>query len=231
MDWISWIFLVMLGLGGWGVCLIAIEGARHRRKFANEGKPTGSLWHHMNVYLEEERATSKPDKASHPATKPKPKPKRTTASEKTVVFMYEDAEGNLSTREVRPIIDDGVYLKGFCYAAGEQRTFRRDRILTVISGEHLLRSATPMNPQPRRQAPKAIEILFTGFSEDDRQDLELDAELNDMRVRKSVTRNLTFVCAGPNAGPRKLAEARAQGCQILSEDEFHHLLETGEVPA
>lgn len=74
-----------------------------------------------------------------------------------------------------------------------------------------------------------MEILFTGFSADDREDLEADAEEAGLLVRKTVTKNLHFVCAGPRAGATKLSQARAQGCTVMSEDEFQRMLATGEV--
>jgi BRCT domain type II-containing protein len=45
----------------------------------------------------------------------------------------------------------------------------------------------------------------------------------------SVTRNLAFLCAGENAGPKKLQKANEQGVYILSKDQFVHLIETGEI--
>lgn len=76
-----------------------------------------------------------------------------------------------------------------------------------------------------------MEILFTGFSANDRGDLEAGAEDAGLLVSKAITKSLHFVYAGPRAGATKLSKARAQGCTILSEDEFQQMLATGEVPA
>ncbi|SHE99888.1 twin BRCT domain-containing protein [Modicisalibacter ilicicola DSM 19980] len=143
-------------------------------------------------------------------------------------FVYEDAQGNVTTREISRFADDGVYLKGFCHHAGEMRTFRRNRIVRFLEGEHLLE---PIVQQLAGRDGAPMEILFTGFSEDDRFDLECEAEDAGMIVRKTVTKNLTFVCAGSRAGQAKLSQARARGCTIMNQDQFEQMLATGELPS
>lgn len=147
-------------------------------------------------------------------------------------FIYEDANGNTSTREVSDFSDDGVYIEGFCHSRRAVRTFRRDRVLEYLEGEELL---VPMiDPSDFVDEPFAdrpgMEILFTGFSEDERFALESDAEEAGLVVRKTVTKNLMFVCAGPRAGSSKLAKARGQRCVVLDESQFGTMLLTGVVP-
>lgn len=146
-------------------------------------------------------------------------------------FVYEDSQGNVTAREVSSWNDDGIYIEGYCHKAREIRTFRRDRVVEFLEGEELLGPALEeFDPEPVFTGP-AMEILFTGFSADDREDLEADAEEAGLLVRKTITKNLNFICAGPRAGSSKLSKARVQGCTILSEDEFQKMLATGEVPA
>jgi len=144
-------------------------------------------------------------------------------------FVYEDAKGNVSTRELTDWHDDGAYIEGYCHTANDVRTFRRDRIVSFLEGEHLLRPIAPKLDQGGK-AGGAMEILFTGFPTDERSTLEEDAESYGLVVRKTVTKNLDFVCAGPRAGSSKLAKARAQGCTILDEDDFWSLVEDGVMP-
>ena len=144
-------------------------------------------------------------------------------------FVYEDAKGNVSTRELTDWHDDGAYIEGYCHTAEDVRTFRRDRIVSVLEGEHLLRPLAPKLDQGGKGGG-AMEILFTGFPADERSTLEEDAESYGLVVRKTVTKNLDFVCAGPRAGSSKLAKARAQGCTILDEDDFWSLVEDGVMP-
>lgn len=81
----------------------------------------------------------------------------------------------------------------------------------------------------KRAASAQPEILFTGFSASVRESLEDTARDEGMKVRKTVTKNLTFLCAGPNAGPTKVAEAKSRGALVLDEDQFWTLIETGEI--
>ncbi len=147
-------------------------------------------------------------------------------------FVYEDANGNTSTREVSDFSDDGVYIEGFCHSRRAVRTFRRDRVVEYLEGEELLVpmiDASEFVDEPFADRP-GMEILFTGFSEDERFELEADAEEAGLVVRKTVTKNLMFVCAGLRAGSSKLVKARDNGCDVLDMEGFYCLLSTGELP-
>ncbi|MCE8002551.1 BRCT domain-containing protein [Billgrantia ethanolica] len=160
-----------------------------------------------------------------------PSSTRAPARSGNLRFQYEDAEGNLSTREVANWSASGRYIKGFCVDRGELRTFRRDRIAFFLEGEHLLNGPSVATVAPRQAKSRPLEILFTGFDAEARAELEGEAESEGMKVRKSVTQNLDFLCAGPNAGPSKLAEAKAKGVVVMSETEFLDFLDTGVVPS
>lgn len=53
-------------------------------------------------------------------------------SGKSLLFIYEDSYGNITARQVTDVIEDEIYVKGFCHTANDQRTFRKDRILEKI---------------------------------------------------------------------------------------------------
>jgi BRCT domain type II-containing protein len=72
--------------------------------------------------------------------------------------------------------------------------------------------------------------LFTGFPAAQRAHLEALSDAGGLRVVKTVTQGLVFLCTGPNAGPSKVARARAQHVYIVREPELHGLLQTGELP-
>ena len=74
-----------------------------------------------------------------------------------------------------------------------------------------------------------LEGCFTGFSAAAKADLAALAVGAGMFVRPAVTKKLSVLCCGPNAGPAKTEKARQQGVIILKEDEFRLLIETGEV--
>lgn len=170
----------------------------------------------------------KPEPKSEP--KPKPSPKKSVIEPGNLRFVYENAEGELSTRELRSWNASGQYIKGYCLASSAIRTFRRDRVLEFLDGEALLEAASTASAPIASAPDRPMEILFTGFKTDIRQELEKEAELEGMVVRKSLTKNLDFLCAGPNAGPRKLSEAKGKGVTVMDEAAFLEFLNTGVLP-
>lgn len=161
-----------------------------------------------------------------------------------ISFLYENAQGELSDRLVTVDQVGTSHFAGLCHAEGAERTFRFDRIQGHATLESTGELVKPCNLRDnlrgygeqelrrrRRSASKqGVEILFTGFRKERRLELEALAESSGMTVRKQVTENLDFLCGGYNAGPTKLAEARANGVTLLNEEQFENLLETGEVP-
>jgi BRCT domain type II-containing protein len=88
----------------------------------------------------------------------------------------------------------------------------------------------PPHTQPQAPPDQRPQILFTGFPKVQRAHLEVLSDAGGLRVVKTVTQGLVFLCIGPTAGPTKVAKARAQGVYIVHEPELHGLLETGELP-
>ncbi|NWO55012.1 BRCT domain-containing protein [Chromohalobacter israelensis] len=153
-----------------------------------------------------------------------------------VRFVYEDAKGNVSMREVAQWVDDGWQLKGICSSDSRFKTFRRDRIVEVLTDPGLLVAiqrpahlAPQQDPSTITSSP-SLEILFTGFPKARRAALEEYASEAGMRLRKTVSKELSFVCAGPNAGSTKLRKAQGQCVAVLDESDFLWLLGTGELP-
>ena len=75
-----------------------------------------------------------------------------------------------------------------------------------------------------------LQVCFTGFGASKKVELTNLAQDKKFNVVASVTKKLDFLCGGETAGPKKLEKAIEQGVQILSENEFKNLIETGEVP-
>lgn len=156
--------------------------------------------------------------------------------EDVLKFDYEDAKGNVSTREVSHWKDDGWLLTGICSSDNRRKTFRRDRIQSVHEGfatlkpismpQHLVDRAITAS----KKRSDSLEILFTGFLKARKAELEAVAAESGMRVCKTVTIGLSFICGGPTAGPKKLRDAQAKGVPVLDESDYLKLLETGEVP-
>jgi NAD-dependent DNA ligase len=85
-------------------------------------------------------------------------------------------------------------------------------------------------PKTARHKKNAQQICFTGFSGPERKQFEDEAEEAHLEVVKTVTRSLRYLVTGPNAGPAKLKKAREQEVILLNADQFHAMLETGELP-
>ena len=157
-------------------------------------------------------------------------------SDLSVLFIYQDARGNITAREITEISETEAYLQGYCHLANDLRTFRKDRVLEVLSSSDDIGSKVDYyisTSPPPKAAPKShhiLDVCFTGFKSEDKKRLKEMAENTGMIVRSSVTRNLNFLCCGYNAGPKKVEKARAQNVIALNEDQFVRLLETGEVP-
>jgi NAD-dependent DNA ligase len=83
-------------------------------------------------------------------------------------------------------------------------------------------------PRPRRD--DRPEVCFTGFRAAEKAELAERASLHNLKVVTAVTKNLSILVCGLNAGPSKLEKAAAQGVTLLDSSEFDRFLATGEVP-
>lgn len=157
-------------------------------------------------------------------------------SNSSTTFIYQDARGNITAREITDISETEDYLQGYCHLADDLRTFRKDRILEILGDngdvelklQHYISISPPPKAPPRSH--HLLDVCFTGFKSEDKNRLQEMAESAGLIVRSSVTRNLNFLCCGYNAGPKKIEKARAQNVIALNEEQFIQLLETGEVP-
>lgn len=169
--------------------------------------------------------------------------KSPSKSKNIIEFTYTNANGETKEREVRVDSVDNTYIEGYCYVAGDTRTFRLDRIDGMIwqnnecffVDEWLKKQGIRKKEYISSNAKKSsksgsLEVCFTGFSKIDREYLEKLAELYDFKVRKNVTKNLDFLVMGDNAGPAKIDAAIDVGATLLDEDEFKDMIETGEIP-
>ncbi|WP_404389927.1 BRCT domain-containing protein [Pseudoalteromonas phenolica] len=134
------------------------------------------------------------------------------------------------------------YFQALGAADKRYRTFRQDRVLRMFSSlEELndfeletldleefnlrLYHAQIVTPKERQ-----LSICFTGFKAAIKKELETLATNNNLHVAKSVVQDLSFLCCGQNAGPKKIEKARVLGSIILTNEQFRHLVETGEIP-
>jgi NAD-dependent DNA ligase len=156
------------------------------------------------------------------------------------LFVYRDAKGNTTGRQVSDVSETKDHIQGICLEAGELRTFRKDRVLEFVDDPqalaarldyHIVNSPPPPEPAIRAMpAPGQFEVCFTGFKKGDKDRLVQMSKDAGFFVRSSVTKDLDFLCYGFNAGPKKLEKARCQGVLVLSEKQFADLIENGEIP-
>ena len=158
--------------------------------------------------------------------------------EDSKIFIYMDARGNITAREVIDISETEDHIQCFCLTAEALRTFRKDRILEYLENQEQISErlayhiANKPEPATKRNTNTtgSLEVCFTGFNKADKEQLTALAESKNMCVRISVTTNLHFLCCGYNAGPGKIKKSRRQGVIILTENQFRLMLETGEIP-
>jgi hypothetical protein len=128
--------------------------------------------------------------------------------------------------------ESGKYLHGIDASDDTLKTFLKHRVLRYIGGvESRLSDPFPSPPpKPEPRGPSGPEILFTGFASLQRASLEAKTRKGGFVVVNSVTKGLAYLCAGPNAGPAKVAKSREANVFILTEPQLHIMLATGELP-
>ena len=149
----------------------------------------------------------------------------------TIEFLYTNTEGTTKLRKVTGWTEEGHYIVGNDLESnGAPRTFRKDRIAEYLNGSAAALKEPHSRPPPKliKAAPEAHRpnILFTGFAAALRAQLESNCTAAGLKVVKTVTQNLAFVCAGPS----KLTKARVQGSFIVNADDLPELLESGVLP-
>ncbi|MGI2873801.1 BRCT domain-containing protein [Vibrio fluvialis] len=92
-----------------------------------------------------------------------------------------------------------------------------------------LKSEITIDVPPKRQNHSNIgfEVCVSGFDKDKRAALEEEAKRTGMIVRTNMTKKLTVLCVGPNAGPAKFEQALKDDILIMTEDEFFSMLSAG----
>jgi hypothetical protein len=159
----------------------------------------------------------------------------------TIRFEYCDQDGVLTERYLTSFLTDGRLLNGFDLDRNMARTFRLGRVTMWGEGAQALVAAHKVDSlglgrrhasQPLHLVPeglvhegpvvlhKGAEILFTGFTADERAQLEALARAAGLRVRASPTVHLACLVVGGNAGPTKIAMAAEVGAVIIDREGF-----------
>lgn len=83
-------------------------------------------------------------------------------------------------------------------------------------------------PKTKRNADTRPQICFTGFGEKHAAELK-ELAAKHFHVSSGVTVSLKYLITGPDPGPKKLEQARAQKTTIITEAQFLNILDTGEL--
>lgn len=155
----------------------------------------------------------------------------------TITFSYKDAEGFLTKRTVDIYSIDDPYIQGFCHLRNEERTFIIDRIVgnVIYQGKSLSVQEwlDLANVRIKRKLKNTkLNVCFTGFTENQLSNLTKIANEKNFNVRKTITDSLHFLVVGNNdiADHKKIKKADDELVLILTEQQFYHMLETGEIP-
>ncbi|GKX44543.1 hypothetical protein SOASR015_35770 [Pectobacterium carotovorum subsp. carotovorum] len=151
-------------------------------------------------------------------------------------FVYINAQRVISAYSLSQVSESEEHFQGICHQSNQLKTFRKDRLIeNCPSYKDAVKVANVTDKSNyshlfQKSKVNLFEVCFTGFKKADKDRLVSLATENKMLVRSSVTQNLQVLCCGYNAGPTKVTAARMKGVLILDEEQFFHMVNTGEVP-
>jgi hypothetical protein len=78
-------------------------------------------------------------------------PKAKNIQSSILSFVYEDADGNVTTRNLSYWEEDEVYIEGFCLDRKETRTFKKERVLSYLDdSDRLLNNPYPVDVELKK---------------------------------------------------------------------------------
>ena len=163
------------------------------------------------------------------------------------VYMNWHKEVNAYTLENHKENDD--YFVGYVSQKKRVITFRKDRIIqefpTIEDAQHYAENLpaeifvlfdqklNAIKRTPTTPIQHSITFCFTGFGKAQKQALmNLTAEVG-LRAIQDVTSKCDYLVMCENSktiGPSKLVKAQSLGVKLIYENQFFHLIETGEIP-
>jgi len=79
-------------------------------------------------------------------------------------------------------------------------------------------------PRPTPRSDTKTRACFTGFGSTERAELVALADSVGHLVTSGITKKLTLLVCGANAGPVKMETAVAQGTNLVSGDEYRSMI-------
>ena len=163
------------------------------------------------------------------------------------VYMNWHKEVNAYTLENHKENED--YFIGYVSQKKRVITFRKDRIIQEFANfEDAQHYAENLPAEVFAQFDQKLNIIkhtsttpiqhpltfcFTGFGKAQKQALMNLTEEVGLRAIQDVTSKCDYLVMCENSktiGPSKLAKAQSLGIKLIYENQFFHLIETGEIP-
>lgn len=172
------------------------------------------------------------------------KPKRPQGAERKrlarIEFSYIDAEGEFSHRSVNVFAVDARRFEGYCHVAHATRTFLVERVqgdvVDLDTGEVLAPAswakslkkqtgggafvAVPAKSPVIEKPARRPAVHFTGFSADEKDELEAMADAAGFYVARSVVKDLAVLVTGDRASRKKIEDAEDIGAEVISRELF-----------
>ncbi len=165
-------------------------------------------------------------------------------------FVYINAQQEIKPHSVTDLIDTGDYIKAFSEDKGRVITFRKDRIIQEFDTFEQAEEFAKNIPEEtalvfkekvkfqykkirQERKPLPLTFCFTGFKKAQKEQLKQLAEEHELRTVQGMSSVVNFLVVCENSktvGPTKLAKAKEHNIQVIFEDEFYYMLETGIVP-
>lgn len=157
---------------------------------------------------------------------------------------------DVAVHSVSNIKDDGFYFRGYCLEKAKILTFRHDRVIEYFENKELATDYLNNLPEQvykqfdekinsQRKVKRTnnldnITFCFSGFKKARKEELIKLAEEKDLRTVMGMSRSVDFLVIDESShtvGVKKLNQATEYGIQIINENDFLLMLETGEIPA
>ena len=153
--------------------------------------------------------------------------------------VYLNRFNEVKAYKVEFIYEIGEYADVRDLEANKNKTFKRSNIISVHENfEEAEKEALkiqksyeiiPRNKTNRSNIDKNLEVCFTGFSKNEKNELISIAKEQNLFVRTEVTKKLGLLVCGTNAGPSKIKQASKMNIpRVSGKDGFLEFLETGE---
>ena len=164
-------------------------------------------------------------------------------------FVYMNWHKEVSAYSLENYKENEDYFIGYVSQKKRVITFRKDRIIKVFvnfdDAQHYAENLpeeiftqfdqklNAIKRIPSKPIQHSLTFCFTGFSKAQKQALiDLTIQVG-LRAIQDVTSKCDYLVMCENSktiGPSKLEKAESLGVKLIFENQFFHLIETGEIP-